>query len=408
MKILVTIALRNLMRNRRRTIITLTAIALGLGALLFLRNFMYGAQSQMVHNLVSTLTSDIQIIPQAQENIYNINGAIEDPAPILELLARDPRLRGYAPEIVGAGLIAGATESMATFIVGLDPERERQMGNTPPPLVSGRMLTSQDRAAMIMGEPMREILGVHVGDTVVLTGQDYYGALAGGRYTLIGTFETGNDQLDNGNVLVSLADARSLLSFGERASKILINVQPGQNLNTVAATLRQQIDTPTLSVMTWEQLIPMVAQMIEFQNGMIFVVVLVILIIVTAGILNTLLMSVTERTPEFGLMMALGTPPSYVIRLVMLEAALLVGFGAAMGVMLGTGATLLVGHYGVDLSHFTSALSNLMIGSRVYPKVDGSYLGLFVGIILTGTLLVSLIPAWRAGRLSPIAAMRQL
>lgn len=408
MTAILTIALRNLLRNRRRTLITVSAIAFSLGTLIFLRNFMYGAQTQMVNNVKATLTSDLQVIPKSQENIYNTNGFIENPDAILDVLSRDPRIKGTVEEIVSTGLVAGETESMATFIVGYNPEDERKMGNKLPPLVRGRGLQSDIPGNMIMGEPMRESLGLAIGDSVVLTGQDFYGSLVGRRFTLSGTFESGNDQVDYGNVIILFDEARELFSFGDQASKILVNVNDDGDVPAVVAMLKQSVDPDTLSVMTWNDLIPMVAQMIEFQNGMIFVVVLVILAIVTAGILNTMLMSVSERVPEFGLMMAMGTPPFHVVALVMTEGSLIAAAGSLAGVSIGISATALTGHYGLDLSWFTSALSNLLIGSTVYPRIDIANLGIFVGIIVAGTVLVSWIPAWRAARLSPITAMRQV
>lgn len=403
---ILTIAVRNLLRNRRRTLITVSAIAFSLGTLIFLRNFMYGAQTQMVNNVKATLTSDLQVIPKSQENIYNTNGFIESPGAILDALNRDPRIKGTVEEIVSTGLVAGETESMATFIVGYNPEGERKMGNKLPPIVRGRGLQSDIPGNMIMGEPMRDSLGLAVGDSVVLTGQDFYGSLVGRRFTLSGTFESGNDQVDYGNVIILFDEARELLSFGNHASKIMVNVNDDGDVPAVVAMLKQSVDPNTLSVMTWNDLIPMVAQMIEFQNGMTFVVVLVILAIVTAGILNTMLMSVSERVPEFGLMMAMGTPPSHVVALVMTEGSLIAAAGSLAGVSIGLSATALASHYGLDLSWFTSALSNLLIGSVVFPRMDTAYLGIFVGIIVVGTILVSWIPAWRAARLSPITAMR--
>lgn len=406
MRVIFTIALRNLARNRRRSLITIAAIAFGLGALIFLRNFMYGAQMQMVQNIKSTLTSDLQVIPKSQENIYNINGTIENPGPVTQALTADPRVRGFAEEVVAAGLVAGEGDSMATFVVGLDPERERAMGNTPPPILNGRGLSELGQGEMVMGEPMRESLGLQLGDTVVLTGQDYYGSLVGRRFTLVGTFKTGNDQMDYGNVLIRLSEARAMLSFEHRVSKILVNVWNDTDSAVVIADLRRHIDPATTSIMTWQQLIPMLAQMIEFQNGMIFVVVLVILIIVTAGILNTLMMAVSERTQELGLMMALGTPPGMVMAAIVCESMLITLLGTAVGVGVGAAATGAVGHFGLDLSYFTSAFANLLIGSTVHPKIDWSYLGLFVAMTLGGTALVSIFPALRASHLSPTAAMR--
>ncbi len=408
MRILLTIAVRNLLRNRRRTLITVSAIAFSLATLIFLRNFMYGAQRQMIHNVKATFTSDLQVIPKSQENIYNANGFIGDSKTIRDFLDKDPRVRGSVEEIVSSGMVAGRAESMATFIVGYDPELERSIGNIPPPIVRGNHLQSSVPGRMILGEPMRESLGLSIGDSVVLTGQDFYGSLVGRKFILAGTFESGNDQIDYGNVIILLNEARDMLSFGDHASKILVNIKEEGDIPAIVTETRQRIDLTTLSVMTWEELIPMIAQMIEFQNGMIFIVVLVILAIVTVGILNTMLMSVSERVPEFGLMMAVGTAPSHVLGLVMIEGALIAAAGSLIGIVIGLSSTALAGHFGLDLSWFTSALSNLLIGSIVYPRIDAAYLGIFVGMVVGGTILVSWIPAWRASRLSPITAMRQV
>lgn len=405
MKALLTIAFRNLARNQRRTLITISAIAFGMAALIFLRSFMYGAQTQMVTNIKETLTSDIQVIPKSQENIYNVNGTIDDPERIAAILSADPRIRGFAEEIVAAGLVAGKTDSTGTFIVGLDPARETAMGNVQPRSVSGHPLTNDDHGGLIMGEPMREMMKLQLGDDVVITGQDYYGSLVGRRFKLVGTFKTGNDQLDYGNVAILLDEAREMLSFDHHASKLLINLKNLDDAPAVVKDLKEKINVSTLAVVTWDQLIPMLAQMIQFQNGMIFVVVLVILTIVTAGILNTLMMAVSERTQEFGLMMALGTPPHLVMATVICESGLVTMLGTLLGVAAGAAATGFAGHFGLDLSYFTSAFANLLIGSKVYPRVDWSYLGMFVGIILVSSSFVSIFPALRASRLSPTEAM---
>ena len=108
------------------------------------------------------------------------------------------------------------------------------------------------------------------------------------------------------------------------------------------------------------------------------------------------------------LMMALGTKPSQVILLVVCESFLLTLFGAGLGIALGISLTLYFGATGIDLSRFVATLSNFMIGSHVYPRIDWHSLGLFVLVVIVANLLISLYPAWRASRLVPIHAMRQV
>jgi len=407
MKLFLSLALRNMFRNKKRSAITLSAVTFGLAALIFLRGFVFGAQKQMVENITTSLTSDAQIVPAALENIYNTNGYIEDPEAIRTLISKDPRIKGYAERVIAGGIVSSATNSMATFVVGFSPDQEIAIGSKRD-VFKGRLMTMQDDHAAAMGDKMREVLGVEIGDKIVVTAQDYYGSLAGEAFTLVGTFESGNDQIDNGTVMILKSSAQRMLSLGERVSKFALKVEPVEKVPEVVASLRSKIPSKDLKVLTWEELIPMMAQLINFQNGMIFVVVVIVLTIVAAGILNTLMMSIVERTREFGLMMAMGTKPGQVILLVALESFLITALGAVLGTVLGVALTAYMGHIGIDLSRFVSTFSNFLIGAHVYPKVDWLYLAIFLSVVLGANVFVSLYPAWRASRLDPVEAMRQV
>lgn len=408
MTIFLSLALRNMFRNKKRSLITLSAVTFGLAALIFLRGFVFGAQAQMVENITTSLTSDAQIVPKSLENIYNTNGYIEDPEAIRAILKAEPRVKAFAERVVAGGIVSSATNSIATFVVGFDPAMETAIGSRRA-VEKGRLMTTEDVHGAAIGDTMREILDVDIGDKIVVTAQDYYGALAGEAFTLIGTFSTGNDQIDNGTVMVLNPSAQRMLSLDHRISKFAVAVTDDLDVEGVVRDLRRKMPAKQdLKVLTWQELIPVMAQLINFQNGMIFVVVFIVLTVVAAGILNTLMMSIVERTREFGLMMAMGTKPGQVILLVALESFLITALGAVIGVLLGIALTSYVGHIGIDLSRFISTFSNFLIGSHVYPKVDWLYLLIFLGVVMGSNVIVSLYPAWRASRLDPVEAMRQV
>lgn len=407
MKLLLKLAFRNIFRHKKRSLITIAAIAVGLGALIFMRSFMHGAHLQMVRNVTRTLTSDAQIVPEALENFYNTNGVIEDPEPIRTLLKSDPRIVAFSERIIGGGMVASEKKSTATFIIGFDLQQEEGLGARRE-VVLGRALTEADERGVILGEKMRRILEATIGEPIVLTAQDYYGSLTGEVFTLVGTFETGNDQVDNSMAILLKTTAQRLLSFEHRVSKFALRLDPRYPIDDVVQDLRGKIGNSGLKVVTWKNLIPMIAQMIQFQNGMSFVIMAIVLSVVAAGILNTLMMSIVERIREFGLMMALGIRPSQIILLIMFESFSLSLLGAAGGLFLGAGLASYFGHIGINLTRFVSALSNLMIGSHVFPKLDLYYSMIFLVVVLVANLLVSLYPAWRAGRLVPLDAIRQV
>ncbi|QQR80163.1 MAG: ABC transporter permease [Deltaproteobacteria bacterium] len=407
MTALLKIALRNIFRNKKRSLITLVAVSFGLSALIFLRSFMYGAQTQMIDNITRTLTSDAQIVPKALENIYNTNAYLENADEIREIIKKDPRIEGAAERVIAAGIVASATSSMPTYIVGGTREME-DLIKSKNTLVEGRDLGPEDEHSAIIGKKMREVLGVNLGDKIVLTSQDYYGSMSGEALKLVGTFETGNDQIDNGTIVIRMATAQRLLSIDQKISKFAIKVRDGVDVDKVVRDLRLHITDPNTKVLTWEELIPMMAQLIQFQNGTLFVVVMIVLVVVAAGILNTLMMSIIERIREFGLMMALGTTPGQVIFLVVSESFILTMLGAVIGFGVGISVSIYLGHQGIDLTSFVSTFSNFLIGSHVYPKIDWAYMVLFVVVVFISNILVSFYPAWRASKLVPVDAMRQV
>ncbi len=151
MTLFLSIALRNMLRNKKRSLITLSAVTFGLAALIFLRGFVHGAQTQMVANITTSLTSDAQIVPAALENIYNTNGTIEDPESLRRILREDLRIAAFAERVIAGGIVSSATNSMATFIVGYDPEQETAIGSRRDAL-KGRLMTGEDVHGAALGE----------------------------------------------------------------------------------------------------------------------------------------------------------------------------------------------------------------------------------------------------------------
>ncbi|MBI2982334.1 MAG: ABC transporter permease [Deltaproteobacteria bacterium] len=407
MRAILAIAYRNILRHKKRSLIIIAAIAIGLGAIVFLRGFASGAQYQMVDNIVSVITSEISIVHKSMKNIYNTNGTVDDPELVRRLLREEPRVAGFAEEVFGTGIVSSPQASMMTFVSGIDPEQEIAIGSRFP-IASGRLYTSNEEHKVMIGEKMRKILGVELEEKVVVTVQDLGGTLTGESFTLVGTLEIGNDQLDSGTVVVSLLAGKRLLGMGDRLSKFAVRTKDRDQIPELVKDLRGKLAGTDLIVMTWDELIPMFSQMMRFQDGMIFVVLLIVLSVVTAGVLNTLLMSIVERTREFGLMLALGTKPAQVIFLLVMETFLLSLMGIAGGIFLGVSAILYFSHVGIDLTRFLSTFSNFLVGSHVFPRVDWSYIGIFVMVVLFFNLIVAFYPAWRASRLQPVEAMRQV
>lgn len=408
MKTFVLIAARNLLRNKRRSLVTLSAVAFGLAALIFLRAFVYGVQTQITHNIARTLTGDIQIAPPSKSILFASNIAIEDPQKIRDILKNAPQVRSFAERVNASGVVASAANTLVTTVVGINPTQEIQI-ESDRPIVSGHALTPADTHSVVIGEPMRKILEVDVGEKVVVTLQDAKGELSGEAFTLAGTFETGSDMVDNTTVMMLTPSTQRLMGIGDNISRFVVMLKPGFSVDATTLGLQQKINgEQNLEALTWEEIAPMFASLIQFQNAMTFVVMLIVLLVVAAGTLNTLMMALIERTRELGLMLALGTTPQQVMLLIGIESLWLTGVGAILGCILGLVITATIAHKGIDMSGFIHTTGNFMVGSRVFPIVDWTYLALFAIFLVIANTLVSLYPAWRAGRLAPLESMRRV
>lgn len=401
------IAARNLMRNKRRSLITLSAVAFGLMALIFLRGFIHGVQTQITYNIARTLTGDIQIAPPTKNILFATNTVIEDPQRIRDILAKSPAVSHYAERVVGSGVVASAANTIITSVTGITPEQETRIESNRP-IEMGTALSAADARGVVIGEAMRKTLQVDVGEKVVVTVQDIHGELSGEAFTLVGTFKTGNDMIDNTTTMILTPTAQRLLGVGDKISRFIVMLAPGNSPDIVAPQLHSQINNPKIEVLTWEEVAPMFASLMQFQNAMTLVVTLIVLTVVAAGTLNTLLMSIIERMRELGLMLAIGTSPHQVILMVGLESLWLTLIGAALGCILGVVVTASFGHVGIDLSSFIHTAANFMVGAKVHPTVDWGYTLLFVFFIALANTIVSLYPAWRASRLAPLDSMRRV
>lgn len=375
-------------------------------ALVFLWSFAEGAYVQMSENIKTMITGDLQIYPEGAPGLYNVNRMIKQPGDVEKILKKIPAVTLIVPRVVASGLVSSADQSVTTFIVGSDPRREKELSQRDY-IVAGRELRLDDDHAIVIGKPMAKQLKVSIGDKIVLVAQDRYGSLSGEAFRLIGIFETGSDQIDNTTVHLLLPVVQRLLSYETEITKFLIRTDPREPLEQVTAQLRERLVSYPLQISRWEEVTPMLAQLVEFDKQMIFVILLIVITVVSTGVLNTLVMSFIERIREFGLMKSLGTKDSVVAGVLLFESFLLTLIGCFVGVSGGLALAFYFRYKGISLTGFAEGFSNLFIGHVIYPHPRLVHVIITVSIVLLANLFVSIFPAWRASRLQPIEAMRQ-
>jgi putative ABC transport system permease protein len=405
MSTFIRIAWRNVVRNPSRSLITIGAVAFGLGALIFLKSFVTGADHQMISNYTDLLIGHVQIHKQGFQKNMDLVKSINNPYEIGRRIANVPAVKAWSPRVKDFALISSTESSAGVLIMGIDPVNEVHLSTLHERLRAGRYLEKGDDDKVVIGRQLAENLNVGLGDKVVLMGQAADGSLAAAAFTITGLLDAGGEEIDKGLALVTIQAAQDLLVLGQKVSEIAIKVSSLEEVDRAVRKLRGNIDTKQFEVLSWKEISPMTYQWMQFDQIFTGLILVIVLLIVATGILNTILMSVLERRREFGIMAALGTRPDQIIFVVTVESFFLGLFGALAGGLGGTGLAAFYSRHGIDLSAFSSALDSFYIGSVIYPKLETDAAGLYVGVVLAVSVLVSLLPAYRAARLKPVDAL---
>jgi ABC-type lipoprotein release transport system permease subunit len=415
---LLQLAWRNLWRNRRRTFITMAAIAFGYAMLLFVACLMAGLRWQMIENGTCLVMSQIQVHAPGyypNRSIQKTLGGKEgtDVNAMLAAIAADRRVSAAAPRVYGYGLLSAAHRSAGVELLGILPDQEPKVSALNGQIVKGSYLTPGMSKGVAMGDKLASTIGIEVGSEIVLLTQAADGSLGNDVYTVVGIFRTGLDVVDRGLVLMSLSSLQELSHLAPaRIHEVGIKLNDVTGATAVAAALGVQLGkTLPVRVRAWPELAPELASYVQFNRGVTFVLFVIFFLLAVIGIMNTMLMAVFERTRELGMLMALGMRPVQVIALILAEAAGLAVASLVVGGAVGVPLLWYLQVHGLDLGGATGevvSLAGVVVGHLWYGQQDfPAYSQAALGLAATA-LVSALYPAWRAAQLRPTEAIRKV
>ncbi|HQP91159.1 MAG TPA: ABC transporter permease [Candidatus Omnitrophota bacterium] len=402
------IAWRNITRNQYRSSLTVSAVAIGLASLIFLKGFTDGADMQMVENYTNLLIGSIQVHKTGFNKNMGLEKSITSPDTLLSSVRNIPGVKAVSTRVKDFALISSPESSAGIMLYGIDPLAERRLSTMNQRLRRGRFLTRDDKDKIIIGKDLSSQLKADLGDKVVLMSQGADGSMAAAAYEVCGIMEAGSEEIDKNLAIITIEAAQELLVLGSKISEIAVAVTSLDDIDEIAGSIKAKINTEKYEVLTWKEISPMTYQWLQFDQVFTALILFIVLLVVAAGILNTVLMSVLERTREFGIMLALGTKPQQITSMVATESIILGGIGIIFGACLGAGLVLLFGMVGINLSVISHALNSFYIGSIVYTRLDIQSLIIYSGVVLLTSVLISIYPAKKASKLSPIEAIRHI
>jgi len=404
---------RNLCLHPLRTLLTAAALAVGIAALTFLSAMDDGWMQQIKTNFALTLTGHIQIHAEGFEDSRKLSQRIEDSAKMMSSLAGLNGVASVSRRVRVSGLASSAGSNAGALVYGVEPDKEQDISRLASFVTSGTWLaTGKDMRhggrTAVLGDVLADRLNVGLGDKLVLMAAVPGGDIVSEVFKVSGLLHSGVMSIDDLMVIIPMKAAQHWLSMGNAVTDIVIRSNSFEQVTPLAKHLRAEFQPQGVEVLRWNDIDPMAQQWADFADAYTWVVLLIVIVVVLVEVLNTMLMSMHERVREFGLMAALGVTPRQVFIMVVWETVILVLIGGLAGFALGGGLSLWYGQHGIDLSQFAIAFSFMYMDPIVHPLLQWESVLRILAAAMIGAMIAGCIPAWKASRLEPSNALREL
>lgn len=392
------IGFRNIFRNLRRTMITVFALGVGIGALILADAFIVGTTLAMRNGVIDTLTGEVQLHHQkylkSNDVEYNF-----DPADSIRKLQNNSSVVGYSKRVISGVMLASPQGSHNVRLYGVEPDREQKLVNIKKMVIKGEYLGN--KKTILIGSALAKIMDLRVGEKISLTASDpKSGELVQELYRVGGIFHYGTRELDKHVAFISIRYADEMLKLNGKIHEIIIKTDGKTELKQLTKSLSDK----DIEAKSWKDLTPSVVAAIEMSDFSSAIIATILLIIVAFGIMNTMFMSIYERTYEFGILKAIGTRPLQVFKMILVESFYLGGVGALCGIIIGYGLCFWLKNVGIDYSDVE--MGAIGFSEPLKPVIELYQYIIFPTLFWLFTILVSIYPAVFATKINPVKAIK--
>lgn len=400
------LAWRNIWRNKARSLVIILSIALGLLAGISVLSLYKGMMKGRVRTVIDSELAHIQIHDPEFHKEMDPRFAIRDKAKLVDLIRQTPEVKLFAERSIVQGMLVATSGSAGVKINGIRTEEENGVSGLSKKIKEGTTFTEEKKNRIMVGQKLAKKMKLKKGMKVVLTFSDTSDNIVSAAFRICGIYQSENAPLDELNVYIEQQTLNNLLETPDATHEIAILLSKDEDMKSVMQKLKERF--PTYSIESWEELSPETQFMVTTVDELSSIIIVIILIALAFGILNTMLMSVLERTKEIGMMVALGTSKLRIFFLILFETTFLTLVGSPVGILSGYFIINYYSKHGLDYSSMgKEVLESFGFSSIIYPEFPKEKLLMIIVMVILTAIVSCILPALKALRLEPVEALRK-
>jgi len=400
------LAFRNLFRNTRRSVLTIMLIGFSLTALILTDGAARGMITWMTGSITETLGGEAQVHRIGYREKLDVDLYIENTAEIEQALAKDAAVKAYTPRVISGGMISSSYNVSGGLFYGIDAEREQEVSKTKAALIRGSYLTGKE-SEILIGHSMAELLEVDLGDRIVLTlSEADTGELGQALFRVSGILRFGIREIDDNVAFVNIAAARKVLGLaGLQSHEFVIKFVDSEFAENPETAIFKSLNDDVIETLGWRELNKEIGMMIEMSDYASLITGMILFLLASLGVINSMFMSIYERIYEFGVIKAIGSRPASLANLIMCEATLLGLFSCGLGMLLGFAISSWTATNGIPWGEFEFA--GIAVSEPLVTEFDSSQFIQFPIYVVILTVIAAIYPARFASKIIPTEALQR-
>lgn len=404
------LAFRNIWRNKRRSIITITSVFFAVLLAVVMKSIQQGAWNNMQGSVINYYYGYLQVQHQDFRTDQTLNNSFRLSSSTEDILSNDERIDHWIPRVESFALVSYEKATKGTLILGIDPQKEKRLSNFEDRITSGHFFNDSNSKSVILAEGLFEYLGIQLGDTVVLITQGFQGSNAAAKYLVEGVVRLAAPELNNQVLYLPITEAQNFLRMEDRITSVVVQPHSKKvsHINAIRDGLDEAIEDPELTVLTWQTLMPELVQARAVDEAGSQLILYILYILIGFGIFGTIVMMLKEREYELGVLVSIGMKRKQLSLVLWLEIIFIGLIGTVLGCI---GATPIVYYLEKNPIRFSGEMMEAYEKFGVIPvipaQLDWRILltqAWVIGIIVS---IISIYPIYQLMRLNPIESMRK-